>query len=130
MNILAIDFGTKRLGLAWSDTTLGVVLPYGLIEKDTLSQKVQAVATLLKEEKIDLVVVGFPISLKFQENKNTERVQKFVFELQKYIVQPVEFFDERFTSQAGDAAGVGVSRDEKAAMIILEGYLERKKLSS
>lgn len=127
MHILAIDFGTKRLGLAWSDTTLGVVLPYGLIEKGTLPQNIQEVAALLKKEKIDLVVVGFPVSLNSQENKNTERVQKFVFELQKHITQPVEFFDERFTSQAGDAAGAGVSRDEKAAMVILEGYMERKK---
>lgn len=131
MNILAIDFGTKRLGLAWSDTTLGVVLPYGLVEKDTLSQKVQEVAALLKKEKIDLVVVGFPASLEGRENKNTERVQKFVFELQKRITQPVEFFDERFSSQAGDALGdKGASRDEKAAMIILEGFLTRKKLPS
>lgn len=130
MNILAIDFGTKRLGLAWTDTTLDVVLPYGLIEKNTLPEKVREVAALLKKEKIDLVVVGFPVSLKNQENKNTERVQKFVFELQKQIRQPVEYADERFSSQAGAAAGAGVSRDEKAAMVILDGYLARKKLSS
>ncbi|KKW17622.1 MAG: hypothetical protein UY58_C0001G0047 [Candidatus Magasanikbacteria bacterium GW2011_GWA2_50_22] len=130
MNILAIDFGTKRLGLAWSDTTLGVVLPYGLIGEDTLPQKVRAIAALLKKEKIDLVVVGFPVSLNSSENKNTERVQKFVFELQKYITQPVEFFDERFSSGQADAMGGESSRDEKAAMVILEGYLERKKLSS
>lgn len=130
MQILAIDFGTKRLGLAWSDATLGVVLPYGLIEKDTLPQKVQAVVALLEKEKIDLVVVGFPASLDGRENKNTERVKKFVFELQKSVSAPIEYFDERFSSGQADAMGEGVSRDEKAAMVILEGYLERKKLPS
>jgi RNase H-fold protein (predicted Holliday junction resolvase) len=37
---------------------------------------------------------------------------------------PIEFFDERFTSQQADAMGGSVSRDEKSAMAILEGYLE------
>ncbi len=127
MFVLGIDYGTKRIGLAWSDTTLGVVLPYGLIEAKTDSARIKNLADLINKEKIDKAVVGFPAGLNGQETKNTERVKEFVFELQKHTAVPIEFFDERFSSQAADALGAGVSRDEKSAMIILEGYLQKKK---
>ncbi len=139
MHILAIDYGTKRIGLAWSDTTLGVVLPYGVVEGKREKgkgereegkgerQKVEELAELINSEKIDKIVVGFPVSLDSKENKNTERIKKFVFELQKHISADLEYFDERFSSQAADAVGEGVSRDERSAMIILQSYLERKK---
>ncbi len=127
MHILAIDFGTKKLGLAWADTTLGVVLPYGLVEKESMEAKVKEVAKLVNDEHIQHIVVGFPLDLKGNENKNTERVQKFVFELQKATQASVDYFDERFSSQQADAVGGGVSRDERAAMIILEGYLQKRK---
>ncbi len=121
MKVLAIDFGTKNIGLAWSDTTLGVVLPFGIVKS------VPELIKLIHAEKINLIVMGFPVSLMGGETKNTERVKKAAFEIQKQTSLEVQFFDERFTSQAADAAGGNVSRDEKAAMIILEGYLERKK---
>lgn len=127
MNILGIDYGTKRLGLAWSDTTLGVVLPYGIVEGDTLQRKVTALANLLKKERIDMIVVGFPLSAAGQEGKNTERVQKFVYELQKHTELPIEYHDERYSSYGADSMGEGVTRDERSAMFILEGYLEKKK---
>ena len=121
MKILGVDFGSKRIGLAWSDTTLGVVLPFGVAK--TIPELIQ----LAEEEKVDKIVIGFPVGLNGTENKNTERVKKVAFEIQKATGLTVEFFDERFTSQAADAAGAGVSRDEKSAMIILEGYLESSK---
>lgn len=128
MHILAIDFGTKRIGLAWSDTALGVVLPFGLVEVKGEREKVKELSELVLSDRVDKIVVGFPIGLNGKENANTERVKKFVFELQKHTAVPVDFFDERFSSQAGDALGSdGASRDEKAAMSILEGYLERRK---
>lgn len=130
MNVLAIDYGTKRIGLAWSDTTLGVVLPYGVVEGDTLAKKVKELAALLKKEKIDQLVVGFPFNKAGHEDKNTERVQKFVFELQKHTALPIAYHDERYSSFGADSMGQGVSRDERAAMFILEGYLESKRIKN
>lgn len=127
MNILAVDYGTKRLGLAWSDTTLGAILPFGVIELPSTTQKAAQLAKLLVKEKIARLVVGYPLGMDGKENKNTERVQKFVFEVQKLTSVPVELYDERFSSYGADSMGEGVSRDERSAMFILEGYLERQK---
>jgi putative holliday junction resolvase len=127
MNILGIDYGSKRVGLAWTDTNLGVVLPFGLIEKSTLPEKIRELKDIISKERLNKIVVGFPVDQNGKENKNTEKVKKFVFEIQKITDLPIEYFDERFTSQGADAMVGGVSRDEKAAMIVLEGYLTRSK---
>ena len=124
MNILAIDYGTKNIGLAWVETGLGVVLPYGVIKDKNLSE----LAKLIKKENIDKLIVGLPFGLEKKENANTEKIKKFVSDLKELVDIPVEFEDERFSSQAADRMeGGGVSRDEKSAMVILQGYLEKKK---
>lgn len=122
MNILSIDYGEKRMGLAWVDTGIGVVLPFGLALNEAELIKI------IQEEKPDKLIIGLPLSLQNQETKHTEEIRKFADKLTSQIDVPIEFFDERFTSQQADAMGGSVSRDEKSAMAILEGYLERLKL--
>jgi putative Holliday junction resolvase len=126
MNILGIDYGRKNIGLAWVDTELGVVLPMGKVECGKWKADL---VNLIKQEKADKLVVGLPIGLDGKENENTENVKRFVEELKKEISISVEFVDERFSSRQADAMGGTVSRDEKAAMVILQSYLEQSKQS-
>jgi putative Holliday junction resolvase len=124
MNILAVDYGTKNIGLAWAQMGLGVVLPYGVIKDKNLDELVK----LIKKENIDKVIVGLPLGLKEKENANTEKIKKFASDLKNLINIPIEFEDERFSSQAADRmSGGGASRDEKSAMVILQSYLEKNK---
>ncbi|KKR35151.1 MAG: hypothetical protein UT67_C0003G0025 [Candidatus Magasanikbacteria bacterium GW2011_GWA2_40_10] len=122
MHLLAIDYGTKNIGLAWVETGLGVVLPYGVIKDKNLAE----LAKLIKKENIDKVIVGLPYGLEKKENANTKKIKKFAEDLKNIINIPIEFEDERFSSQAADRMGEGgASRDEKSAMIILQSYLEK-----
>ena|SRR3989344_1804355 len=121
MHLLAIDYGTKNIGLARASTGVNVVLPFGRIT----SEETDKLVKLIDKEKIDKIVVGLPLGLDGTENKNTERVRKFADELKKAGAAPVEFITEIFSSQAGDRMGAGVSRDEKAAMVILQSYLDK-----
>ena len=127
MNLLAIDYGTKNIGLARASTSLDVVLPFGKIEKKDEIDGVRRLAELIKKEKIDKGVVGLPLGLNGEENKNTERVRKFIDELKKETSIPAEFMTEVFSSQAADRMDAGVSRDEKSAMVILQSYLDKLK---
>jgi putative holliday junction resolvase len=141
MNILAIDYGRKRIGLAWVDTEMGVVLPFGTIINEkyprvaslasqfTSSKIINELTVLIEKEKIDKVVIGLPLGLDGKENENTKRVREFVLDLERVIDLPVELMDERFTSKEADSMGGTVSRDEKSAMIILQSYIERLKCS-
>ena len=124
MNILGIDYGTKYIGLAWTQTGLDVVLPFGKVE--TGNWKLE-IGEMTKKEHVSFMVVGLPVGLNGKENENTKRVREFAAELKKYIDVPIEFVDERFSSRAADTMGKGVSRDERAAMIILQTYLELRK---
>jgi putative Holliday junction resolvase len=132
MNILALDFGTKHIGMAWADTKLiGVIVPFGVIEvggKGTWPKACQELKVLLEREKIDQMIMGLPWGLQGEENNNTMRIREFVKLLQGSTTVPIEFYDERFSSQAADRMEGGVSRDEKSAIVILEGYLVKNKL--
>lgn len=123
MNILAIDYGKKNIGLAWCDTGIGAPLPYGIIK----DQKIGDLAELINEEKIDRVVIGLPLGLDGKENANTAKVRDFGKKLESQIKARIEFFDERFTSAEADSMGGSVSRDEKSALVILQAYLDRIK---
>lgn len=125
MNILGIDFGTKNIGLAWVETGIGVVLPYGVIKEIKGKTKLDQLADIIEVEKIDKVIFGLPMNLSGGENKNTERIRKFTDDLKERISAPVEFVNEMFTSQQADRIGGGASRDEKAAMVILQDYLNK-----
>ena len=127
MNILGVDFGTKRIGLAWVNKDLGVVLPYGQIRGADREEMMLKLAKFIKNEKIDKVVFGLPLSLVGEESSNSRRVRDFVDELKKNIDVPVDFYDERYSSFAADQMEGGATRDEKAAMIILTDYLEAEK---
>lgn len=119
MNVLAIDYGQKRIGLALADSELKIPLPFGVVQK-------QVLVDLIRKENIDKIVVGLPLGLDNKENANTQRVREFVEELKKQIKTPIEFIDERFSTAQGLKMGGTVSADEKAAMVILQTYLDNK----
>jgi putative Holliday junction resolvase len=127
MNILAIDFGKKRIGLAWCDSAVGVVLPYGIIENPKSEIRNPKLAELITSERIQKIIIGLPLGLDGKENEHTKQVREFGHEVSLLTKVPVEYVDERFSSRAADALGTdGASRDEKAAMTILETFLTKK----
>lgn len=126
MNILAIDYGSKNIGLAWVQTGINVVLPFGVIVEKNEEAKVKKLKEIIKKEGIDLLVVGLPLGLNGAENDNTKKIRSFAEKAGKETGVPVKFENEIFTSRQADRVGKGVSRDEKSAMIILQSYLDRK----
>lgn len=127
MNILGVDFGKKRIGLAWVQEGLDVILPFGQVKSEKLKVKSEKIAELVAQENIDKIVLGLPLGLDGKENENTKRVRAFAAELKEAVGVPIEFVDERFTTHQANTMGGEVSADEKAAMLILQAYLEKKK---
>lgn len=121
---LGIDWGEVRVGLSLADGETRMATPFKTVGN------VQEVAQAVENEEIDIVVVGKPVSIKNYELKITnEKYNKFIAELKSKIKIPVELIDERLSSKAADALPgdkkTKVSRDEIAAMIILQSYLDR-----
>lgn len=127
MNFLAIDYGTKNIGLARASSNMDLVLPFGSVENSDYQLAIKKLAGIIKSENIDNVIIGLPAGLDGSENKNTIKVRNFADDLKKEITASVEFMTEIFSSQAGDRMVGGVSRDEKAAMVILQSHLNKIK---
>jgi putative Holliday junction resolvase len=124
MNILAIDYGTRRIGLAWVETGLGVVLPYGIVTHDA-KRFPESLLEIITTDNPEKIVIGLPRSTTDarKETPNEVRVRAFGDGLAEATGKEVLYVDERFSSQQADNTPGDVSRDEKSAMIILESYL-------
>jgi putative Holliday junction resolvase len=126
MNILGIDYGKKRSGLAWVQSGLDVVLPFGQVKAGDAGVQAQKIADVVEQEHIDRIVIGFPLGLDGKENENTKRVRAFAAMLEGLTAVPIELVDERFTTAEANRMGGDVSPDEKAAMLIVQSYLDKQ----
>lgn len=127
MNILAVDFGTKRIGLAWAQEGLDVVLPYGVIESEKKQERLSELVKLVRDENIGKAVFGLPFGENREENDNTRRIRAFAEDFKKESGIQVEFIGEEFTTKEAEAMGGETSLDEKSAMLILQSCLKRKR---
>ena len=129
-NLLALDVGERRIGLAMADTSVRIAVPFGWLEN---SEKIiQEITELVLRHDIDVIVVGYPRNQSGEPTKQTEFVEDFVkqftdIELDTEIV----FQDESLTSvQAEQRLGNKVKNrgeiDAEAASIILQDFLEEK----
>lgn len=146
MNILAIDFGTKRLGIAVGNIETGIAFPREGIENNSFplirrSEGVSVffeVLTLCQQEKIEKILVGLPLMPRGTDSKETENARQFAEDLEDFLLEnncdiPVDYTDERFSSksaqQAAQAAGKTQKQsrgnlDSAAAAIFLQQYLD------
>ena len=134
--ILAVDYGKKRTGLAVTDELQ--IVPGGLTTVDTTAL-IDYILNYVKKENVERIVVGLPKKLNNEYSENMVRIEPFVNRLQKLLPQmPIEYYDERFTSQLAQQAilDAGLKKktrqnkgliDEVSAVIILQSYLDSKR---
>ena len=77
MRILAVDYGTKNIGLARASSGIDVILPFGKVSN------LPELTSIIIKEKIDKLIVGLPLGLDGSENKNTQRERKIIKEIKK-----------------------------------------------
>jgi len=131
MRILAVDYGSKRIGLAISDETATVAQPVGYV-----TGGVTDVVRVATERGAGKIVVGLPRRLDGTASDQTNRTQEFIDALKGATRLTVERWDERLTSaQAervlleGDVrrAERKQKRDQLAATILLQSYLDAQQ---
>lgn len=118
---LGIDWGEKRIGLSLADEETKLALPFKTAES------LADVLKIIKEEEIDLIVLGSPKKMSGQAVDNKLWLS-FLDNLKKLSLKPVVLIDERLSSLAADALpGLQkdkAKRDEIAASLILQAYLD------
>ncbi|HTY86319.1 MAG TPA: Holliday junction resolvase RuvX [Candidatus Acidoferrum sp.] len=133
MRILALDHGTKRVGVAVSDETRTIAQPLDYIPAEPFADFLARLKKLLVEKEIDLVLVGLPRNLDGSYGPAALKVQTFVAALKDALAVPIKTWDERLTSaQANRILIQGQVRrdkrkekvDKMAAAILLQSYLD------
>jgi len=133
MKYLAIDYGSKRTGLAICDSSEIIVSPVAVIEgRHGLLEKI---TSLVKGENIEAIVLGLPLNMDDSQGPQAKLVQQFAQQLKKHIDIPIHFQDERLSSFAAERkmAAAELTRGKKkkrldavAAAEILNAFLENK----
>ena len=134
--LVGLDLGEKTIGIAVSDQSLIIATPLKTILRKGIKKDLIKLSEALKEYNIGGFVMGLPISLDGTENQQTSKVIKIADEIKNYFGVPIDYFDERFSSDVifKEMRKANLSRskiknkiDQQAAAYILQGYLEKNR---
>ncbi len=133
MRILALDYGTRRVGLAISDELQLIAQPLEFVAAEPVAKLWERLRQVIREQGVELILVGMPRNMDGTYGAAAQKVQHFVSELEASIGLPVRTWDERLTSaQANRVLIQGNIRrakrkekvDQTAAAILLQSYLD------
>jgi len=134
--ILALDVGTRRIGVAVSDA-LGITAQ-GLttIQRKNKKTDLAALRAVLEQYEVAEVVVGFPLRMSGEEGAMSEKMTAFAEQLRKQFGLPVHLWDERLTSAEANrvlrTTDMSIEKragavDRMAAVLILQSFLAARQ---
>ena len=133
MRILALDHGSKRIGVAVSDETKTIAQPLEYILTEPFADFLSRLKKILTEKEIDLILIGQPRNMDGSYGPAAQKVEVFVAVLKSTITVPIKLRDERLTSVMANRILIqgNVRRDKRkekvdkmAAAILLQSYLD------
>lgn len=139
MRIMGLDFGSKTVGVAVSDSLLLTAQGVEIIrrkEENKLRQTLARIEELIIEYEVEEIVLGLPKNMNATEGIRVELTNEFKEKLERRTGLPVVMWDERLTTVAADKIMMeaGVRRENRreyvdkiAATLILQGYLDRRQ---
>jgi len=140
MRIMGLDFGSKTVGVAISDGLLLTAQGKEIIrrkEENKLRQTLARIEELIVEYEVEEIVLGLPKHMNGTEGVRVELSMEFKDKLERRTGLPVVMWDERLTTVSADKLMMeaGIRRenrkeyvDQIAATLILQGYLDRKRM--
>ena len=133
MRILALDHGTKRIGVAVSDELKMIATPLEYILAEPFAAFLVRLKEIIRDKEVEMILVGMPRNMDGSYGPASLKVQEFVAVLKDAVAVPIKTWDERLTSaQANRFLIQGNVRREKrkekvdktAAAILLQSFLD------
>jgi len=133
MRILALDHGTRRVGVAVSDELQLIAQPLEFIAPEPFADFLTRLKEILREKEASLILVGMPRNMDGSYGPAALKVQEFVAALKDAVTVPIKTWDERLTTVQAQKFLIqgGVRRDQRklkvdktAAAILLQSYLD------
>lgn len=139
MRIMGLDFGSKTVGVALSDSLLITAQGLEIISRkkeNKLRRTLARIEELIEEYEVTEIVLGLPKNMNGTEGERVVLTREFAEKLERRTGLPVIFWDERLTTVAADKAMIeaGIRRERRkdyvdkiAASLILQGYLDSRR---
>ena len=133
MRILALDHGTKRIGVAVSDEMKMIVTPLEYIPAEPFAGFLSRLKEINREKEVELIIIGMPRNMDGSYGPAALKVQEFVAVLKDALTIPMKTLDERLTTVQAQKFLIqgNVRRDKRkekvdktAAAILLQSYLD------
>jgi putative Holliday junction resolvase len=132
--VLAVDWGTRRVGVAVSDETRSLARTLPTLNVISGSQTVEKLVALARELQVDTVVLGFPVHMSGREGEGAQRVLRLAAKLEELLPGlRILTWDERLTShqaeeilrERGERLRGNKGRlDQVAAAVLLQCFLD------
>ncbi|HWA87543.1 MAG TPA: Holliday junction resolvase RuvX [Opitutus sp.] len=133
MRFLGIDYGTRRIGVAFGDE-LGVAVPLPVIVESDAAKRWAALLDVARERKVTAIVLGHPLNMDDTAGPKAREAEVVAEKLRAQLGVPVHLVDERLTSYEAEATIAKAKRrevrasgvvDSRAATLILQDYLNQ-----
>ncbi len=141
MRIIALDYGSKTVGVAISDETKTIATPLEVITREdekSIKKTVKRIGEIIKEYDVEKIVLGYPKNMDNTISKRCQITEEFAQRLKRnFKKMPIELYDERLSTIGGKRSLTEANMtykkkteviDKMAAAFILQGYLERIKI--
>lgn len=130
-NLMCLDVGTRRIGIALAESIIRIAVPLTTIEVDDENHsEIQEINRIIAREDIDILVVGLPRNLSGEETAQSVYTKNFAKNFE-FSVDEIVFQDESLTSVHAENLLKSYKKpyskadiDMQAAAIILQDYLE------
>jgi len=132
--VLAVDWGSKRLGIAVSDPTRKIARPLGVFLHTSRVDDAEKIVELSRENHADVIIIGVTYDDENRLSPSGRSASRLADEISKLFGKPVILWDESFTTQAAKELQIekGISQkkrrghqDDIAAELLLKDYLEK-----
>lgn len=139
MTILAIDPGSRRVGVAISDPEETVALPLTVLERNDGDDYLDDLMEIVMRREVHSIVLGLPRRLDGTDGPEAESAKQLAETLRARFDRPVVLVDERFTTRIAQGAlragGVSARKqkpvvDKVAATLLLQGYIDAQRAKS
>ncbi len=134
MRIMSLDVGSRTIGVACSDALLMTAQGIETVRRTSLEKDFNRLKEIIAEYEVHEIVVGMPKNMNGTKGERAEKTEEFVEKMKEVIDLPVAFWDERLSTVMAErqliAADVSRKKrksviDKMAAVLILQGYLDR-----
>lgn len=136
MNYLGIDWGEKRIGLAFADE-VGIAVPLPAAVAAAKQDRMAHIEQMITQRRVQALVVGYPLNMDGTVGFKAREVDAFIETLEKRFRLPVHRVDERLSSHSVEQGLKGQKKkpsrksgeiDSRAAALILQDFIEAQML--